>query len=68
MTAYEVRGGKGDGVYVVAERGGPIVASFYALEEEPGWWRGHSFGQVRQVYEPGDVNPVDVARRFLHRP
>lgn len=65
MTAYEVRGN--DGVYLITERGGPVVSAFYAVEDSPGWWRGHAFGRRRQVFAPGDVDPVDVARRFLRR-
>lgn len=61
---YEVYGGKVDGVYVVSQPGGPVIAAFYAVPGSPDWWRGHSFGKVRQLYLPG-VDPVDVAGRFI---
>lgn len=63
---YEVYGGTSDDVYVIAERDGGVVAAFYALESSPGWWRGHAFGRVRQLYLPG-AEPLTVAERFVHR-
>lgn len=62
----QMRDGTTDGVYVVADPDGPVVAAFYALDGEPGWWRGHAFGRVKQVFAP-DVEPPEVARRFLAR-
>jgi hypothetical protein len=64
---YEVYGGKCDGVYVIAERGGPVVGAFYAVPGWPNWWRGHTFGKVRQVFQPGDFDPLAVAERFVSR-
>ncbi|MFC4052111.1 hypothetical protein ACFOY4_20705 [Actinomadura syzygii] len=54
-------------MYVIAERDGPVVGAFYAVPGWPNWWRGHSFGKVRQVFQPGDVDPLAVAERFLSR-
>lgn len=62
--AYEVYGKAG--VFVIAERDGPVVGAFYAPTDlGPGWWRGHVFGKVRRFFLPG-VEPVDVAARFMH--
>ena len=54
-----------DGVFIVSEEpSGAVIAAFYALEGEPGWWRGHARGRVRQLFLPGK-KPPDVAASFL---
>lgn len=55
-----------EGVWIVAEQGGPVVAAFYEVEDWPGWWRGHCRGRTKKVYAPG-AEPLLVAERFLHR-
>ena len=56
-----------DGVFIVAEEpDGAVIAAFYALEGEPGWWRGHAFGRVKRVFAPG-AEPPDVAAKFMAR-
>ncbi|WP_433465807.1 hypothetical protein [Spirillospora sp. CA-128828] len=63
-SPYEVIGHFGAWILV---RSGTqeIVGCFYAKDGEPGWYRGHTRGVVKEVFLPGDVDPVDVARRFL---
>lgn len=54
------------GVWIVAEPdGGPVVAAFYTVKGSPGWWRGHAFGRVKQVFAPR-AEPAAVAARFLN--
>ena len=60
----ELYGGTLDGVWIVAEVDGPVVAALYRAEGAPGWWRGHYRGRVRQLYLP-QAEPIDAARRFL---
>ncbi len=56
-----------DGVWIVAETNdGPVIAAFYALDEAPGWWRGHAWGRVKQLFLPGK-EPRDVAASFLRK-
>ncbi|RKS76486.1 hypothetical protein BZB76_1842 [Actinomadura pelletieri DSM 43383] len=60
---YELYGK--NGIWIIAETGGPVVAAFYSVDGHPGWWRGHAFGRVKRTFVPGDPDPVDVARRFI---
>lgn len=63
LDGYELSGKHG--VWIVAEPdGGPVIAAFYEVEGWPGWWRGHAFGRVKQVFAPG-AEPRAVARRFI---
>jgi len=56
-----------DGTYLVIDRrSGDTVVTFFRDDDRPGWWRGHRQGIPKEFYLPGgDVDPVDVAARFL---
>lgn len=64
LGRYEVYGK--EGVWIIAEQDGPVVAAFYQVEGSPGWWRGHCHGRVKKLYAP-DAEPLGVAERFLYR-
>ncbi|WP_433465688.1 hypothetical protein [Spirillospora sp. CA-128828] len=56
-----------NGVFIVAEEpSGDVIGAFYALEGEPGWWRGHAYGRVRRLFLPA-AEPLKVAERFMQR-
>ncbi|TYB44200.1 hypothetical protein [Actinomadura chibensis] len=58
---------RNNGVFIIAERDGPVVCAFYAPSDlGPGWWRGHVFGKSQCLFLP-DLDPPEVAARFMSR-